>query len=168
MVMVMVMIAIIIFIWFVFYVPYGVDEFTQNLNRDPLHYKELLIPTTTKQQRYLSFLSELNDNFKNKIPQTGPFRGTCNDKLNQVLQNESLKEVFNKQVKSNNLENEFKRDPCIAVSNHLCQFTDPKMYLSESQIPPRWLMKSLRDKPLPHHVDLSCFNRTYNCCKQSK
>lgn len=134
-------------------------------NFDPLsHYKELLIPATTKKQRYLSFLDDLNVNYKNKLPQTGPYRGTCDDKLNQVLQNKSLQEVFDNQINDNNLQDEFKRDPCIAVSSYLCQFTDPMMYLSESRMPPRWAMRSLKDEPLPYHVDISCFNKTYNCC----
>lgn len=140
-------------------------------NFDPLaHYKQLLIPTTTREQRYLSFLNNLNTTFKSKMPQTGPFRGTCNDKINQEIQKQSLKEVFHNQLTDNKhlgIQDDFKRDPCIAVSSHLCQFTDPMMYLTESQMPPRWLMKSLKDQPLPAHVDMPCFNRTYNCCKNS-
>jgi hypothetical protein len=27
-------------------------------------------------------------------------------------------------------------------------------------------MKSLKDQPLPSHVDIHCFNRIYNCCRQ--
>lgn len=139
----------------------------QGVQDELSHYRQLLIPTTTKKQRYMSFLDELNKNFKNKMPHTGIFRGTCDDKLNQALQNQSLNEVFKNQIQVNKLQDDFKRDPCTAVSNYLCQFTDPMMYLSESHMPPRWMMNSLKDEPLPSQVDTSCFNRTYNCCRKS-
>jgi hypothetical protein len=157
--------VVIIVILVLFWAPI-LDNF-RVIEVDPLsQYKQLLIPTTTKKQRYLSFLDNLNVRFKSNLPKTGPYRGTCDDKLNQTLQNKSLNDVFNSEIKNNDLEESFRKDPCVAVSNYLCEFTDPNMYLSESQMPPRWIMKSLKDQPLPSHVDIHCFNRIYNCCRQ--
>lgn len=133
---------------------------------DQEKYKELLLPTKTiKGQRYLSFLDDLNTDFKGRLPKTGPFRGTCDDKLNKAIEKLSLKAVFDKNIDERGLRADFKRDPCVAISNYLCEFTDPNMYLTESQMPPRWLMKSLKDAPLPMHVDIACYNKTYNCCR---
>jgi len=118
-----------------------------------------------KEQCYLTFLDNLNDNFKSKSPKTGPFRGSCDDKINTLLQLTALDEEYSNLHKKTN---EFESDPCVAVSNYLCTFTHPNMFLSETSMPPKWLMSSLKNIPPPTHTNLQCFATNYNCCKQSQ
>jgi hypothetical protein len=118
-----------------------------------------------KENRYLSFLSKAHDAFKLKAPRKGPFRGTCDDKVNVAMQREALKTAF--KDTSRDLDEKFPKDPCVAISNHLCEFTDPNLYLSESRFPPRWLMKTMKGQTLPMQTNIPCYNRTYDCCKQS-
>jgi hypothetical protein len=138
--------AFVILIIFVFFAFTNTTEHLENL----------------KEQRYLTFLSNLNENFKSKAPKTGPFRGSCDDKINNAIQLKALHEEYSRLPKTNSHQ-----DSCLAAANHLCEFTHPYMYLSETQMPPKWLMKSLKNLPLPTHVNLSCFASNYNCCKQS-
>ena len=118
-----------------------------------------------KEQRYLTFLGNLDKNFKSKSPKTGPFRGSCDDKINTLLQLTALDEEYSNLHKKTNT---FNSDPCVAVSNYLCEFTHPNMYLSETSMPPKWLMSSLKNIPPPTHTNLNCFATNYNCCKHSQ
>ena len=127
-----------------------------------------------KEQRYLSFLDNVNENFKSKSPKTGPFRGSCDDKINTMVQLKALNEEYSRSAQTlgtaQNIgtpQSGSHQDPCVSVSQYLCEFTHPNMYLSETQMAPKWLMKSLKNKPPPTHINLSCFATNYDCCKQS-
>lgn len=116
-----------------------------------------------KEQRYLSFLGNVNENFKSKSPKTGPFRGSCDDKINTMIQLKALNEEYSRILSKSAAH----QDPCVAVSQYLCEFTHPNMYLSETQMAPKWLVKSLKNKPPPTHINLSCFATNYDCCKNA-
>lgn len=115
-----------------------------------------------KEQRYLSFLSNVNENFKSKAPKIGAFRGSCDDKINTQIQLKALHQEYSRIHGGNN-----GGDPCVSAAHYLCEFTHPNMYLSETQMAPKWLMKSLKNQPPPTHINLSCFASNYDCCKQS-
>lgn len=128
-------------------------------------YHSLKINSLPKKQAYLDYLQELSDEYKARMPMDSKvFRGTCNDNLNKKMQSDALKTVFTKRLEDGNAT--FKKDPCIGIASQLCEFTHPNLYLSESHMPPRWLIKSYQGTPLPKHVNLNCFQSNYNCCKQ--
>jgi hypothetical protein len=120
-----------------------------------------------KEQRYLHFLSDVNDSVKEQMPKTGVFRGSCDDKVNIDIQKKVLNRAYMKVIKDNGLIKDFQKDVCVSAANYLCEMTDPTLYLSQSRMPPRWMMKSYRDVHLPKNTDLACFVSNYNCCKKS-
>jgi len=125
--------------------------------------------TSLKPQRYLTFLSDVNDSLKSKMPKTGSFRGSCDDKVNERIQNEALQDAYTKLDGGGVLKAQFSRDPCVIYASHLCEFTDPSLYLTESKtMAPRWLVNTYKDQALPTHVSLNCFNSNYDCCKRSQ
>lgn len=140
------------------------------LHKDVVDYDVYLLTEREKaelgEQRYLTFLTDVNNSWKSKVPKTGPFRGSCDDKVNERIQNEALKEAYTK-LDSLSLSQQFSRDPCIAYANYLCEFTDPNMYIVNSLFPPRWLVKTYSSQALPKQTYLSCFNQNYDCCKSS-
>lgn len=159
--------VLILFILFIFFLRTDIEYYTNNLNITN-QYDKFIDNSPQKPQIYLDFLSDLNQNMKSKAPITGAFRGSCDDKVNQQFQNQALYESYSK-LNKDNLSEKFKRDPCIAYANYLCEFTDPALYLSENQyFPPRWLTKTYKDQRMPYYTNISCFNSNYNCCKQSK
>lgn len=171
---------IVLFIFLLFVLLIKREHFTQldNLdiyeNYDSLYNKnkydkyDMSIITKLKPQKYLTFLDDVNRSMKSKAPITGAFRGSCDDKVNQKFQKESLKEAYMKIEERDHVSDNFKRDPCIAYANELCEFIDPMLYLSESTYSaPRWLIKTYDTHSLPPHTELNCFNTNYTCCKSS-
>jgi hypothetical protein len=132
-------------------------------------YSGYLVDTNLKPQRYLKFLGDVNDSFRSKMPKQGPFRGSCDDKLNDKIQRLALKEAYTKLDGGGRLQAQFSRDPCVIYANYLCEFTDPGMYLVESKhMAPRWLVNTYNTQELPKQTSLSCFAVNYNCCKQAQ
>lgn len=136
-------------------------------------YQKYAVPDKSKlgEQRYLRYLSDINDKFQQEIPKTGPFKGSCDDTINKLAENKALRyahdKMFNDRSKFG--DNIFERDPCVTLANYVCEFTDPNMYLSETaNFPPRWTVKTLAKTPLPKHTNLNCFNSTLNCCRRSQ
>lgn len=147
------------------------DAFTEDTNAylDDYTIYKLDKRIALKPQRYLTFLSNVNDSLKSQMPKTAAFRGSCDDKVNERVQNESLKDAYTKLDTDGVLKAQFSRDPCIAYAHHLCQFTDPSLYLTETKtMAPRWLVNTYKNQELPTHVSLNCFNSNYNCCKRSQ
>ena len=61
-----------------------------------------------------------------------------------------------------------KNKDCLYKSNHLCELTNPMLYLSENKyFPPRWIFKPYSNVPLPKHIDLKCWNNMFNCCNKN-
>lgn len=137
-----------------------------------------------KKQRFLMYLDNINNEYKERMPKTDSvFQGTCDDKLNEKIQKETLKSVYSKMkpeedYKKYKLESSSKDVnggvtqgnslDCVGISSYLCEYTNPYLYLSESKyFPPQWLVKTYKDIPLPKNVDLNCYNKTNDCCKWS-
>uniref|UniRef100_A0A6C0H770 Uncharacterized protein n=1 Tax=viral metagenome TaxID=1070528 RepID=A0A6C0H770_9ZZZZ len=151
------------------------DTFTQEQTNGENNYEDnyknykLDNFTSVKPQRYLTFLSDVNDSLKSQMPRTGAYRGSCDDKLNERIQNEALTDAYTKLDGGGILKAQFARDPCFIYANHLCELTDPSLYLVESKImAPRWLVNTYKNQALPTHVSLNCFNSNYDCCKRSQ
>jgi hypothetical protein len=148
------------------------------LKQDPSTNTLVVSNIDPKRQRYLQFLSNINDKFKEAMPKTGPFRGSCDDNLNEQTQKRVLSQVFEKM----NTENKdfpryrtehSKKDPkrgydCVGMASHVCEMTNPYFYLSESNyFPPPWTVKTYKSIDYPTHTNLSCFNKNFDCCKSS-
>lgn len=57
-------------------------------------------------------------------------------------------------------------DVCVYKANQLSEYTNPKLYLSSSNVyfPPRWLIKTYKNTPLPKSTNLKLWTDMYNCC----
>jgi len=128
-------------------------------------------------QKYLQFLGNINDKFKEYMPKTGTFRGSCDDKVNQSIQKRVLAEVFEKQD-SDKGKGSYKRekskiDPsksydCVGISSNLCESPNPYFYLSEStHFPPPWTIATYKNVDYPKVTNLKCFNKNLDCCRSS-
>lgn len=114
-------------------------------------------------QRYLSFLSDVQSQLGNLYVQGDS--GKCS---NKQTSNAALRNAFEILEKNTSQSTNFSRDPCVAYSNYLCEFTDPDMYLTEGKnAPPRWIHPLYKDSKLPYYTFLNCYNATYNCCKSA-
>ena len=124
---------------------------------DPYNRYTIDDPTKLHPQRYLDFLSTMNDIYVSKVPSSNTFRGSG---LTNGLENEILKDVYNNVI----IDSKPHKDTCLST---LCEMTDPLMYLPQRSYPPKWLIKSLRDIPPPKYTNMSCFASNYACCKSS-
>ena len=100
------------------------------------------------------------------------------DKLTDDIENEILSPVYKKWDENTPNKNIYKREfnkkgelsiDCTALSNHLCQFTDPNFYIPSDRVyaPPPWLIKSYKDLEYLKQTNLKCFNENFACCKKS-
>ena len=128
-------------------------------------------------QKYLQFLGNINDKFKEYMPKTGTFRGSCDDKVNEAIQKRVLSEVFEKQnndkTKGFYKKEHSKTDPsksydCVGISTNLCEAPNPYFYLSEStHFPPPWTIATYKNVEYPKVTNLKCFNKNLDCCRSS-
>lgn len=128
-------------------------------------------------QKYLQFLGNINDKFKEYMPKTGTFRGSCDDKVNEAIQKRVLDEVFEKQDADKNKglykREKSKTDPsksydCVGISTNLCEAPNPYSYLSESShFPPPWTIATYKNIDYPKVTNLKCFNKNLDCCRSS-
>lgn len=128
-------------------------------------------------QKYLQFLGNINDKFKEYMPKTGTFRGSCDDKVNEAIQKRVLGEIFEKQQSDKNKplykREKSKLDPnksydCVGISTNICEAPNPYFYLSEStHFPPPWTVATYKDVEYPKVTNLNCFNKNFDCCRSS-
>jgi hypothetical protein len=117
-------------------------------------------PSQLKPQRYINFLSTLNDMYISKTQHPMfPLRGAG---VSKNTENEVIKAAYSTIPPQSSF-----KDECVEKANYLCEMTDPQMYLPETRYPPRWELKSLKDIPLPKRTDLACYNSNYSCCKNA-
>jgi hypothetical protein len=117
--------------------------------------------TSSSQQTYLNFLDTLLQEYKHLAPTTGPFMGSCDDKVNEKAQMQALYNVF----KHSSTTKTDTKQHCASIASKLCSFTNPSFHMAEKvDTPPRWLLPSLKDTPLPQHTNMSCFNTNFDCC----
>lgn len=133
-------------------------------------YKTYIIDEKLPQQRYLTFLENMYSEFKNKTKNI--------DKLNDSIENSILFPVYKKWDENTPDKKNYKKEinkkgdisiDCTALSNHLCEFTDPNFYIPSNRVyaPPPWLLKTYKDLEYPKQVNLKCFNQNSSCCKKS-
>jgi hypothetical protein len=160
------------------------EHFTQNEQE----YKQQIITEPLKQDLYMNFLGDLNNSFKKNLNDESNGKNLaikqqimCDDKVKIKVQTKALNEAFekisidkSKIFKSPVFDNspsqldfiDNSKNNCLYKANHISEFTNPMFYLSETiTFPPRWLMKTYKDVPLPKHTSLKQWNNMYNCCK---
>jgi hypothetical protein len=161
-------------------------------------YKQNILSYTPKKNDYMNFLGNVNDAYhkylnKYKTTSSTPLPQTllCNDRIKLEIQKNALQDGFDKinvtnllkkyDITNNNTEKEdsikdyeidtfikSKNKDCLYKSNHLCELTNPMLYLSENKyFPPRWIFKPYANVPLPKHIDLKCWNNMFNCCNKN-
>lgn len=148
---------------------------TDSIN--PLPAKETFeaMPSTTtytrfslgrppKKHKYLEFLYDVTEDFKNKSPKTGAFRGSCDEKVNTKVQNTVMHAAYSKLHNNSNTEAATSRQRCQNAAVELCNYTHPYMHVNQTGFAPRWLLKSLDNEPLPQQLDLACYASHYGCC----
>lgn len=128
-------------------------------------------------QKYLQFLGNINDKFKEYMPKTGTFRGSCDDKVNEAVQKRILAEVFEKQdtdkskglyKREHSKTNPSKSYDCVGISTNICETPNPYFYLSEStHFPPPWIIATYKNVEYPKVTNLKCFNKNLDCCRSS-
>lgn len=131
-------IVIIVFILILFVNKGNKDTFLNNLD---IYSDKHITKQEYNQDNYMNFLSNINDNLKSE-------KGPCSV--------------------SNSLKKSFKGDNCLYKSIELSDVTNPMLYLSDSKnYPPRFLVKTLKNMPLPKNTDLKRFSNMFNCCKNN-
>lgn len=137
-------------------------------NQDP--YKNYISEEKLQDQTYLTFLENVYTEFKDKTKSI--------DKLTDQTENDILSPVYKKWDENTPNKPAYKKDfnkkgdvsiDCTALSNHLCQFTDPNFYIPSDRVysPPPWLLKTYKNLEYPKQVNLKCFNQNSSCCKKS-
>lgn len=140
---------------------------------------------------YHTYLQKYKKDSKLPLPQ----KLLCDDKIKIQIQKSSLQDAFNK-INVNELMKKYNLDTtgttgtthikdytkdyeldkfikpvnkdCLYKSNHLCELTNPMLYLSENKyFPPRWIFKPYKNTNLPKHIDLKCWNNMFNCCNKN-
>lgn len=144
----------------------------------PLHdeYSNRKIKYQIKEDSYMNFLVNLNNNFKTQIQSVGGKAALCNINVKNTIEKKALKNSFKNipinTIKSDiyiedNIENLNKSlDNCVYKANTLSEVTDPKLYLTSGQIyfPPKWI-GPYKNTQLPKKTNLKRWNNLYNCCK---
>lgn len=140
------------------------ESFTQD------RYKNYIFDEKLKPQEYLTFLENVYSEFKKKTKNI--------DKLTDNIENEILSPIYKKWDENTPNKTIYKKEinkkgepsiDCTALSNHLCQFTDPNFYIPSDRVyaPPPWLIKSYKDLEYLKQTNLKCFNQNFACCKKS-
>lgn len=67
------------------------------------------------------------------------------------------------------IEKDDNLDHCLYKANFLSEYTNPKLYLSSdnTRFPPRWLVKTYKNTPLPKTTNLKLWTDMYNCCQNN-
>ena len=165
-----IIIIIIAFIWYIkqtkeHFKPLS-DEFLNNKIKYPI-----------EDDRYMNFLIDLNDNFKKQIKSSGGIKSLCDIDVKNAVESKTLNDAFSKipvnipksemyeEKNQNNINSSL--DSCVYQANNLSELTNPMLYLTSGHIyfPPRWLVKTYKNTPLPKNTDLKKWNSLYHCCK---
>lgn len=140
-------------------------------------YDQFKFPHEINGQKYLTFLNDINESFKQKIKNTTELNAErcsgqgSNIELDENTQREILQPVYKKWAQK--FPKYFNKTSdaldCVSISDNLCQFTDPNFYLSSDRVyaPPPWTIKSYKDIEYSKQTNLKCFNENLSCCKKS-
>jgi hypothetical protein len=106
---------------------------------------------------YMNFLSDIDQKLNLNKENKNEF-DVCDNKIIKKVQKKALNEAFEK-IQAKNTS-------CVYKAIHLSEFTNPMFYLADrTTFPPRWLVKTYKDIPLPKTVNLKQWTNMYNCCK---
>ena len=130
-------------------------------------YQRQILKYKPKDDAYMDFLSDLNSSFKENLDKATDLNGQitpikqkvlCNDTIRKDIEIKSLKMAFDKIGTG--------KADCAYKSNHLCELTNPMLYLTETKnFPPRWIFKPYAKVALPKYTYLKCWNNLMNCCQ---
>lgn len=125
----------------------SIEKFTEVIIKDP---REIDIPTFSKKEKYIDFLYNFYNTFKNK--------STCKVNINSRIKNETIKDFF--QNKNSN---------CFYIANEICETIDPAIYTINNiySIPKEYLI-TYKNQNIPTTRNLNCFNTVYKCCNESR
>lgn len=129
----------------------------------PLTHSALSVPdhlkvSILKRQKHLDLLG----NIKDRLDQSY-VKGSCDARDARVVENEVLNNVFKNLQKE---KDKTKAIDCVAMASDICEFTNPYFYLSQSlYFPPPWTVNSFKNIEYQKNVNLSCFNKNYDCCR---
>lgn len=151
------------------------DEHISSTRFSPLDLKKQHVPdhlkvSGLKRQKHLDLLG----NIKDRLDQSS-LKVPCDNKINAQVENQVLNDVFkNLQKEAVHYKTEFSKNnktkgiDCVAVASDICEFTNPYFYLSQSlYFPPPWSVNSFKNIEYQKNVNLSCFNKNYDCCRAS-
>lgn len=164
-------VVVIVIVLFFFYK--SKENFINNYDKYNNKYDKYKDNISNKKQIYLNFLGNLYDNYKIKKSKL-PTEEICNPAIQELLENETLKDTYSKYSTNNDSNQEtivvpnVHQDKCISIANYLCDTTDPSIYMSENPyFAPRWLVNTYKNMPAPNMTNLNCFKTNYMCCKKS-
>jgi hypothetical protein len=185
MIYIVIIIVSLVFILFYFFNLNSKETFVNS------NYKNQRLPYKVKEDVYMKFLGDLNDAFNIYVKEANkdskspiPQRVLCNDIIRKQVQTKALINAFKKvpekdinkdsQLFDNSIPKDSKirfivndNRTCGNKASHLCELTNPMLYLSQNTyFPPRWI-GPYKDTPLPKHTDLKCWNNMLNCCKNN-
>jgi hypothetical protein len=130
-------------------------------------YDKYVIETPKREQRYLAFLGNVHNAYNNKLKTLAEDerkKGRCDAIVSEQLENDALASAYKDTPNVPQLH----KDKCISYAAHICEFTDPSIYLPDNpRAIPRWLLRSFETEEAPKNVDLNCFRSTYACCRRS-
>ena len=142
------------------------NSLNQAFNKISSSYPDLIMFKSNEKNDYIkpeinrtSISDEMkysNDRYISKID---PSLKTQNNKKN--IQNMKYQDDLNYST-----EKDDDLDACVYKANQLSEYTNPKLYLSSSNVyfPPRWLIKTYKNTPLPKSTNLKLWTDMYNCC----
>lgn len=129
-------------------------------------YDEFQLVKDSRNHVILNFYDKVLQNYKTLAPRTGPFLGSCDDKINEQYELDAVKNAFQNEQPD---VSHSPKENCSIVANRICTFTNPSFHMAErTYSPPRWILKSYQTTSLPQHVNINCFNSMYDCCIRSQ
>ena len=82
---------------------------------------------------------------------------TCEERI-KLMDNDILKRGYKVE----------KKEQCMEIARGICEEVNQGIFTNVNKtFPPRRLIKTLRNMPLPTQTNLDCFDTHYRCCLQS-
>jgi hypothetical protein len=114
-------------------------------------FKEESYLTKGEEELYGRLGDYLNEKGKNE-----PAR-TCEERI-KMMDNDIMKRAYRVD----------RKQQCLEIARGICEEVNPGISKNISKsFPPRRLIKTLRNMPLPTQTVLECFDTHYRCCLQS-
>lgn len=124
-------------------------------------YNAFTLDSPSQPKPILDFMEDVDTTYKNLAPSSGPFRGSCDDKVNQLFQNKAVRAAFS-HVSKKPLE----KHDCPRLAASVCTFTDPALFLGDHQGVP-FDHACYKTHLPPSTVNLTCYNSLVTCCARA-